>query len=57
MYYSESSIAAIHEVRTERLHAETERRIANRAPGLRSLVSRGLKALIPARTPQPVHNG
>jgi hypothetical protein len=58
MYYSETSIAALHEARTERLHATAERRTRQgRRLSLRFLAGRGQKALTPARTAQPVHSG
>lgn len=58
MYHSETAIAALHQAMTERIHAMAGRRTRkSRDRGLRLLASRGQKALVPARTAQPVHSG
>ncbi len=58
MYYSEISIAALHQARSQRLQADAEIRTRkSRGSGLRSLPTRSRKALAPAPTAQPVYGG
>ncbi len=58
MYYSETSIAALHQARSRRLQADAEIRTRRgRGSGLRGLLTRRRKALAPAPTAQPVYGG
>ncbi len=58
MYYSEISIAALHQARSQRLQADAEIRTRkSRGSGLRSLLTRRHKAPAPVPTAQPVHSG
>lgn len=58
MFYSENAIAALHQARSVRLQGKADGGTGkSRGLSLRTLVTRGRKALSPAPAAQPVHSG